>query len=120
MATPVVLVHGWGGSYESTWRAPGFAALLEDAGRPVIGVDLLGHGEAPKPHEPAAYIDLTARVADALPDEAVDAVGFSLGAATLLRLAAARPQAFERLVLAGVGDGLIGASETRTDRPDII
>src|SRR5215218_8867716 len=41
---PVVLVHGWGGSFEATWRAPGWEALLEDAGRRVIGVDLLGHG----------------------------------------------------------------------------
>ena len=41
---PVVLVHGWGGSFESTWRSSGFADLLEDSGRDVIGVDLLGHG----------------------------------------------------------------------------
>ena len=52
-ATPVVLVHGWGGSFETTWRQSGFTELLADAGRPVIGVDLLGHGEAPKPHDPA-------------------------------------------------------------------
>ena len=47
----------------------------------MIGVDLLGHGDAPKPHDPAAYADLTARIVEALPDEGpVDAVGFSLGA----------------------------------------
>jgi pimeloyl-ACP methyl ester carboxylesterase len=102
-ATPVVLVHGWGGSFAATWRRSGFTELLADAGRPVIGVDLLGHGEAPKPHDPAAYADLTERIADVLPAEPVDAVGFSLGALTLLRLAVRRPSAFRRLVVAGIG-----------------
>ena len=92
MSTPVVLVHGWGGSFEATWQRSGFTELLADAGREVIGVDLLGHGEAPKPHDPAAYADLTTRIVDVLPDEPVDAVGFSLGAMTLLRLAVQRPE----------------------------
>jgi len=34
---PVVLVHGWGSSFELTWVATGITALLEDAGRPVVG-----------------------------------------------------------------------------------
>ena len=51
-AAPIVLVHGWGGSFQTTWRQSGFTELLADAGREVIGVDLLGHGDAPKPHEP--------------------------------------------------------------------
>jgi pimeloyl-ACP methyl ester carboxylesterase len=101
--TPVVLVHGWGGSFESTWQRSGFTALLEDAGKPVIGIDLLGHGSAPRPHEPAAYANLTTRISDVLPTEPVDAVGFSLGALTLLRLAVAHPQRFGRIVLAGIG-----------------
>lgn len=115
MATPVLLVHGWAGSFETSWVKPGFTALLEDAGRSVIGVDLLGHGTAPKPHDPAAYADLTGRVADVLPDEPVEAIGFSMGAATLLRLAVARPQAFRRLVLAGIGDRVVAEfAEGRT------
>jgi pimeloyl-ACP methyl ester carboxylesterase len=99
----VVLVHGWGGSFATTWQRSGFTELLADAGRPVIGVDLLGHGEAPKPHDPEAYADLTGRIEDALPAEPVDAVGFSLGALTLLRLAVRRPEAFRRIVVAGIG-----------------
>jgi pimeloyl-ACP methyl ester carboxylesterase len=107
MAPPVVLVHGWGGSFELTWQQTGFTELLRDAGREVIGVDLLGHGTAPKPHDPAEYADLTARVVDALPDEPVDAIGFSLGAMTLLRLAAREPQRFRKLVLAGIGRNVV-------------
>jgi pimeloyl-ACP methyl ester carboxylesterase len=32
-ATAVVLVHGWGGSFATTWERSGFTALLADAGR---------------------------------------------------------------------------------------
>jgi pimeloyl-ACP methyl ester carboxylesterase len=106
-SVPVVLVHGWGGSFASTWQRNGFTALLDDAGLEVIGVDLLGHGDAPKPHDPDAYHDLTERVVEALPEGPVDAVGFSLGAMTLLRLAIAQPQRFNRLVLAGVGANIL-------------
>jgi pimeloyl-ACP methyl ester carboxylesterase len=110
MATPVLLLHGWGASFAETWERTGFTALLADAGRPVIGVDLLGHGSAPKPHDPAAYDDLGARVVDVLPAEPVDAIGFSLGAITLLGLAIGRPEAFRRIVLAGVGRNVVEPS----------
>src|SRR5258705_2778978 len=100
---PVVLVHGWGGSFRRTWQEPGWEALLNDAGRRVIGVDLLGHGTAPMPHEPEAYADLTTAVTSAVGDERFDAVGFSLGAMTLLELACRAPERFGRLVVAGVG-----------------
>ncbi|MFT4863989.1 MAG: pimeloyl-ACP methyl ester carboxylesterase [Ilumatobacter sp.] len=107
----VVLVHGWGGAFSTTWQRSGFTALLTDGGKDVIGVDLLGHGEAPKPHNPEAYIDLTERVFDAIdaesPDEPVEAVGFSLGALTLLSAAIARPERFSRVVLAGIGQNVI-------------
>ncbi len=111
--TPVVLVHGWGGSFATTWQRSGFTDLLADAGRPVIGVDLLGHGAAPKPHEPEAYADLTARIVEALPDEPVDAVGFSLGAMTLLRLALDQPGRLRRLVVSGVGRNLFERDDER-------
>jgi pimeloyl-ACP methyl ester carboxylesterase len=100
------MVHGWGGSYARTWQEPGWDMLLADAGRTVIGVDLLGHGTAPKPHDPEAYADLTERVVEALPDGPVDAIGFSMGAMTLLELAIRQPERISRLVLAGVGANL--------------
>ena len=113
-APPVVLVHGWGGSFESTWQRSGFTALLEDAGLDVVGVDLLGHGTAPKPHDPDAYGDLTERVHEALDDRSVDAIGFSLGAMTLLRLAIAQPHRFNRIVLAGIGSNIFDRDDSGT------
>ncbi|MET0461082.1 MAG: alpha/beta fold hydrolase [Ilumatobacteraceae bacterium] len=115
-ATPVVLVHGWGGSFRTTWQQSGFTELLKDAGRPVIGVDLLGHGEAPKPHDPAEYADLTARIVDVLPDEPVDVVGFSMGAITSLRLATRQPERFRRLVLSGIGRNIFERDVERAKR----
>lgn len=90
------------------------AALLEDAGRTVIGVDLLGHGDAPKPHDPEVYADLTERVLAVMPPEPVAAVGFSLGAITLLDLTRRHPERVSRLVLAGIGNSLFVDDPART------
>jgi pimeloyl-ACP methyl ester carboxylesterase len=109
MSAPVVMVHGWAGSFAKTWQGPGVSELVRDSGRNVIGVDLLGHGEAPKPHDPAEYADLTQRIIDALPAGPCDAVGFSLGAMTLLQLATRQPDRFGKIVLAGIGNGLFEA-----------
>lgn len=111
-----MLVHGWGGSFEATWQRSGFTMLLADADRPVIGVDLLGHGDAPKPHDPEAYADLTSRVIEALPETPVDAVGFSLGALTLLRTAVRMPERFRRIVLAGIGANVFERDESNAAR----
>jgi len=106
---PVVLLHGWAGSFRETWQSTGMDALLEDGGRSVIGVDLLGHGEAEKPHDPAAYAHLDRWLLDRLAGEApvVDAVGFSLGAMTVLGALVAEPSRFGRVVLAGIGNGML-------------
>ncbi len=106
-------MHGWGGSYARTWQQPGWQALLEDAGREVIGVDLLGHGSAPKPHDPVAYADLTERITAAAGDGPIDAVGFSLGAITLLELACRSPERFHKLAVMGVGENLFRRDEER-------
>ena len=117
---PVVLVHGWGGSFESTWKQSGFTDLLADAGRTVIPVDLLGHGTAPKPTDPADYHDLTLRILTALPDQPCDAVGFSLGAATLMDLASRHPERFSSLVLAGIGQNVVAPDADDVDATERI
>jgi pimeloyl-ACP methyl ester carboxylesterase len=111
-SVPVVFVHGWGGCFRQTWQKPGWTALMEDAGRSVIGVDLLGHGDAPKPHDPEAYADLTTRISDAIEGhDQIDAVGFSLGAMTLLELACREPGRFRRLVVMGIGANVFRTEE---------
>lgn len=108
---PVVLVHGWGGSFRETWQKPGIDALLADVGRNPIGLDLLGHGDQAKPHDPEAYAELSAWLLDRLAEEpVVDAVGFSLGALTLLRALIMAPHRFGKVVLSGIGDGVFTKS----------
>jgi len=103
---PVVLVHGLGSSFEHGWRPAGWIDLLADTRRRVVPVDLLGHGSAPRPHDPATYAHLDEYLEAALPDETVDAIGFSLGAQLLLRVAARAPERFAHLVVIGVGAGV--------------
>jgi pimeloyl-ACP methyl ester carboxylesterase len=103
-APAVVLVHGFAGSGRQTWAETGWLDLLADEGREAHPVDLLGHGQADKPHDPRAYAALADHLLAQLPDESVDAIGFSLGSQTLLQVAMADPSRFRRLVVAGIGD----------------
>lgn len=103
---PVLLVHGFATSAERTWRDNGWIDLLEDAGRKVLAPDVLGHGRAERPHDPAAYDRVEDLIREQLPDEPVDAIGFSMGARLILTLAAAEPSRFVRIVAGGVGANL--------------
>jgi pimeloyl-ACP methyl ester carboxylesterase len=109
----VAFLHGFGTSFEQTWVHNGWVELLRDIDREAIGIDLLGHGTAPKPHDPAAYGDLEERVLEELPADPVDAVGFSLGARTLLWLAGTYPERFRKVIVAGVGANLFESDPTR-------
>lgn len=115
MTNPVALVHGFATSSARTWGDNGWLDLLTDAGRTTLPIDLLGHGTADKPHDPAAYDQLEALVAAQLPAGPVDAIGFSLGARVLLTLASEQPERFGRLVLTGVGANLL-----RTETSDVV
>ena len=78
----------------------------------MIGVDLLGHGQAARPRDPAAYSSLEQSILTVMPGTGqVDAVGFSLGAQLLLRAAAAAPGRFRRIVVAGTGDGVFASAD---------
>lgn len=119
-ALPVLLVHGWAGSFDRTWRRSGLVDLLEESGRSVIAYDLPGHGSASKSHDPDDYRDLAGdllQVVSAHTTGAVDVVGFSLGAITVLRALVRTPAAFGKVVLAGIGDGVFSPHDpTRADR----
>ncbi|NLA36689.1 MAG: alpha/beta fold hydrolase [Actinobacteria bacterium] len=127
MGQPVLLLHGMATNAERTWRETGWIDLLGDFGAEVIAPDLLGHGSAPQPTDPAAYDEFEQYVLDRMGDEPVDAVGFSLGARTLLAIAIEHPERFNRIAVAGVGanlfrqDGssaaLAAAIESDSDEP---
>lgn len=106
MTPPVVLVHGWGGSFAATFASGGWLRDLEVAGRTIVALDLPGHGRAPASHDPRAYADLATGLVDRLPDGPLDAVGFSLGGKLLLEIALRGTRRFRRLVIGGVGDNI--------------
>jgi pimeloyl-ACP methyl ester carboxylesterase len=132
MDTPLVLLHGWAGSFVHTWQRSGLVDLLQDAGRNVLAYDLPGHGTAEKSHDPATYAQMPeAFLAHLDGHSVVDAVGFSLGAITLLHALVAAPHRFRKVILAGIGDGvfqphdpvsterILAALEKRSDPSDI-
>ena len=112
---PVVLLHGWGGSFQHTWVRLGWAHCLESNGFPIIEHDLPGHGVPEAPRDPQAYAtildDLDARLGHL---DGVVGIGYSLGAKLMLALACRHPHMFSQLVLVGCGDNAfkpLGASE---------
>lgn len=72
--TPVVLLHGVGLD-RSMWRS-----VIDLLDRPVLALDLLGHGERPPLREPTTLTALANDVLPRLPPGRCHLVGFSLGA----------------------------------------
>lgn len=96
--TPVVLVHGFGGS--ALWQWSGVVPALE--GRPIVAPDLLWFGGSYSPSTDYT-LDRQVRTLLALLDERgysrVDVVGISYGGLVAYELAAAFPDRVRRLVM---------------------
>ncbi|HEV2308934.1 MAG TPA: alpha/beta hydrolase [Acidimicrobiia bacterium] len=108
----VLLLHGFAADQHANWTQPGVVDDLVDAGHRVLAPDARGHGRSEKPTEPERYADdAMVRDAQALLDhlgiEAVDVVGYSMGALVSSRLVLVEPRA-RSLVLGGFGAGLAG------------
>jgi pimeloyl-ACP methyl ester carboxylesterase len=101
---PILLVHGFG-RCAARWAQCGWTSALEQAGLAFTAIDLPGHGDAAKPHDPAAYEKpvLLAGLLAELGDEPTDVIGYSLGAELSLELALAHPDRVRRLVIGGIG-----------------
>jgi pimeloyl-ACP methyl ester carboxylesterase len=106
----LVLLHGFGSTFEHNWVQTGWVDILADADCTVPVIDLPGHGSSDRSGDPAAYGSVEEKVASRMP-EPTSAVGFSAGAQILLRIAVAHPRRFDRLVLLGVGDNVFEESD---------
>lgn len=93
--TPLVLVHGFGGSRHD------WAQVLSclDAGRPVIAYDQRGFGASTSDGQPYSHADDLLALLDALAIDKADLCGLSLGGRTALTLAMEHPERVNRLVL---------------------
>jgi pimeloyl-ACP methyl ester carboxylesterase len=99
-----VLVHG-GSQNAHTWDTVALAL-----GRPLLAVDLPGHGHsswrADHDYTPGGMAPDVARAAAVLAPGAGVLVGMSLGGLTSLALLAAEPAAFDRLILVDITPGV--------------
>lgn len=107
---PVLLLHGFAADLHANWTQPHVIDALVTAGHRVLAFDARGHGASAKPSEPERYADdAMVRDARALLDhegiDAVDVVGYSMGALVAARLVVVEPRA-RSLVLGGLGAGL--------------
>ncbi len=116
---PVLLQHGFASTAHANWFATGIVGALLAAGRPVLALDARGHGASARPHDWNYYGEARmardlAELLDHLGLPQVDAVGYSMGAVVALLLTL-RDARVRRLVLAGVGEGLLecGGLDTR-------
>src|SRR3712207_6434966 len=103
-AAPLLLVHGFSGSKED------FDVVVEELGtdRPVIAVDLPGHGESEEPDDPSAYglaalAGWVLRFADEAGLEEFHLLGHSMGGLVAQRTAAIASHRLASLTLMATG-----------------
>lgn len=115
---PLVLLHGlW--CDRSWWIEPGYVDELESDHR-LVNVDIRGHGESDKPHEPAAFTSdvLTAdvlAVADAEGMHRFAIWGHSDGGWIAWMTAAVAPERVPAIVTTGAWDPRPGPEPTEVD-----
>lgn len=116
----IVLVHGFASNLHGNWRAPGMFAALRGEGRRVVALDCRGHGRSQKPYDPDAYAgtkmaDDVIALMDHLDISVADLMGYSMGGFIASGLMVRRPGRFRSVILAGVGDAIIGGMRRRSD-----
>jgi pimeloyl-ACP methyl ester carboxylesterase len=104
-----VFIHG-GAQNAHTWDTVALAL-----GRPIIAIDLPGHGHSDPPGStPGGQLSITsnaddvAKVVEALAPNAIAVIGMSLGGLTTISFAARRPDLVRRAVIVDVTPGVNG------------
>ena len=108
-ATPeqLLLIHGFGSNFHHGWSDVGWVDILADFGVGAPAIDLPGHGSWSPITDNAQYGEIPEKLFSSLPGTApYSAVGFSMGSQMLVRMAIAHPEAFDRIVLMGMGDSV--------------
>ena len=112
VAGTVFLVHGFATSRAENWRRLGWYGAFERKGYRLVALDLRGHGESDKPHDPAAYggdvlVGDIVGLMDHLDLGRVDLLGYSMGARLSLQTALTHPGRVNNLIVGGIGDRML-------------
>lgn len=104
---PVVLIHGFTGSYARHFERSGVIAALETAGYRVVALDCRGHGDSGKPAESRQYgleqVQDVLRLLDHLSIGRAHLVGYSMGGAIATQMLTRYPERVLTLTLIGAG-----------------
>ena len=115
---PVLLIHGFTGSIDPQWRAPGIIKELADDYQ-VIALDNRGHGKSDKPHDPKQYgtemVEDAVRLLDHLKIDKAHVVGYSMGGTITCKLLVTHPERLLTATLGGSGGIREGAIPPRYD-----
>lgn len=112
---PLLLIHGFSSNRQEAWKRTGWYAAIAQRGQRLVALDLRGHGESGKPHDPAAYgrdilrADIVSLL-DHLGVEWANVFGYSMGARLALSLAMHARERVGYLILGGVGGALFDPS----------
>jgi pimeloyl-ACP methyl ester carboxylesterase len=112
----VVLVHGFATSRAENWRRLGWYGAFERKGYRTVALDLRGHGESDKPHDPDAYgrdalLADIAGLMDHLDLGRVELMGYSMGARLALQTAIQHPGRINNLIVGGIGGRMFSGPE---------
>jgi pimeloyl-ACP methyl ester carboxylesterase len=104
----VLLAHGFATSRAENWRRLGWYGAFERKGYRVIAMDMRGHGESEKPHDPNVYgrdelVGDLVRLLDHVGVGRADLMGYSMGARLSLQMALAHPDRIGSLMVGGIG-----------------
>ncbi len=104
---PVVLIHGFTGSYARHIEGPGLMDRLEKAGYRAIAMDCRGHGQSGKPTGDSQYgmemVQDVIRLMDHLKIERAHVFGYSMGGAIASQLLVRHPERLLTVTLLGAG-----------------
>lgn len=108
---PMLLIHGFSSNRQEAWKRTGWYAAFAQRGQRVVALDLRGHGESGKPHDPAAYgrdvlLGDIVGLLDHLGVEWANVLGYSMGARLALGLALEHRERVGYLIVGGVGGRL--------------
>jgi pimeloyl-ACP methyl ester carboxylesterase len=117
---PIIMQHGFSATTWHEWVQCGISDKIATLGRRVIGLDAMGHGQSTRSHDSKDYgegrmaKDVSALV-DLLGVGTFDYLGYSMGGVIGIQVGIAEQQRLRRLVISGIGEGVIvqGGVDTR-------